>query len=654
MTSDGAVRRLAAIVIADVVGFSRMMAVDETGAFQRLKSVRAEVVDPLIARHHGRMVKPLGDGLLIEFASIVDALAFAIAFQTEMAARNAAAPSEKRLIYRIGVNFGDVIGDGDDIYGDGVNVAARLEPLSPPGGICISAKVHEEVRARIDVAFEPMGPQRLKNIPEPVQTFAARIDPSAPSPRRPRRRVVLPIAAAVVAVGAVAAGLVLLPPASERLADPAAVERMAHPLPDKPSIAVLPFESIAAEEGEDWFADGVTEDLITDLSKVGGLFVIARSSSFAFKDRQPTVREAAEALGVRYVLQGNVRRAGGRVRINAQLVEATTGGAVWANRYDGDADDAFALQDQITTSIVGALMHELLPGEIDRLKTPETENAAAYDAYLRGLTLYRRGGPDDNAAAARAFDRAVELDPGYDHARTALAKVYVRAGIGPQAYADALDIHWSEGLARAWTLLDHSPERPDAERHVVRSWLALRKHQHDHATAEARLGAQLDPNNADAMEALAEAEIYAGQAQTGRTEAGRALRQNPGSPGRALYLTGLAAFAVDDPEAAVRAIDETIAAAPARRAEFSGVLAAALGQLGRSAEFGQRSSSSPRGTSSAPRCPGPSDPSDSATRASIPGATSTWPGPFSPILSVTRWFRSASPAACARPGCRRG
>ena len=584
MTSDDAERRLAAIVFADVVGFSRIMAVDETGAFQRLKRVRAEVVDPLIARHRGRVVKPLGDGLLLEFPSIVGAVGFAVAFQTEMATRNAAVPPEERLIYRIGVNFGDVIGDGDDIYGDGVNVAARLEPLSPPGGVCISGKVHEEIRARMDVAFEPMGPQRLKNIPTPVQTFAARIDLSAPALPKPRRRLALPIAAAVVVVSAVAVGLALLPPAKERVAEPASVERMAHPLPDKPSIAVLPFESVAAEEGQGWFADGVTEDLITDLSKVGGLFVIARNSSFAFKGQQATVREAAEALGVRYVLQGSVRRAGGRVRINAQLVEATTGGAVWADRYDGDADDVFDLQNEITASIVGALRHELLPGEIEGLGTPETESPAAHDAYLHGLALYRRGGPGDNAAAAEAFARAIELDPGYDRARTALAKVYVTAGIGPQAYADALAIHWSEGLARAWTLLDHGAGRPDADRYVVRSWLALRKHQHDRAAAEARQALQLQPNNVDAMEALAEAEIYAGRAEAGRAEAERARRQNPGSPGRALYLTGLAAFALEDPGAAVRAINEAIEAAPARRAEFSGVLAAALGQLGRREE----------------------------------------------------------------------
>lgn len=574
-------RRLAAIVVADVVGFSRMMAADETGAFHRLKRVNAEVIDPLSARHRGRVVKLVGDGLLLEFASVVDAVGFAVAFQTEMATRNAGAPPEARLVYRMGVNFGDVIGDGDDVYGDGVNLAARLEPLSPPGGVCVSAKVHDEVRAKLDVAFEAMGPQRLKNIPAPLETFAARIDPSAPPAARSRRRLLVPAAAAVV-VGAVAVAFaLLLQPVSRQVTEPASVERMAHPLPDKPSIAVLPFEGIAAEQGQDWFADGMTEDLITDLSKVDGLFVIARNSSFAFKDRQATVREAAEALGVRYVLQGSVRRADGRVRINAQLVEATTGGAVWADRYEGAADDVFALQDEITASIIGALTQQLQPDDIEALDMPGTENPAAHDAYLRGLALYRRGGPDDNAGAEKAFARAIELDPGYNRARTGLAKVYVQAGMGPQAYAEALDIHWSEGLARAWRLLDHSAGQPDADRHVVRSWLALRKHQHDRAVAEARRALELEPNNADAMEALAEAEIYAGDAKAGRAEAERARRQNPGSPGRALYLTGLSAFALDDPEAAVRAINGAIAAAPARRAEFSGVLAAALARSGR-------------------------------------------------------------------------
>ncbi|MXN67112.1 hypothetical protein GR183_19560 [Stappia sp. GBMRC 2046] len=574
-------RRLSAIVVMDVAGYSRLMARDEAGTFKRLTDTHDKTIRPLTGKHHGRVVKRMGDGFLLEFASIVDAVAFALAVQEKLAQANGQRADGEKLVFRVGINFGDVIGEGSDIYGDGVNIAARLEPLAPPGGICISAKVEEEIRGKIDTSFEPMGAQTLKNIPVPVETYAMRIDPSAPPVAKPRKRWLSVAGASVALLLAAAGGAYIYRSAGTQVAEPAREERMAHPLPDKPSIAVLPFKNMSAQEEAGWFADGVTEDLITDLSKVSGLFVISRNSSFTFKGKETSTRQAAEALGVRYVLEGSVRRAGSEVRINAQLVEATTGGAVWAERYDGEADAVFDLQDEITSRIIAELTNRLLPGEGEVSPREETENPAAYDAYLRGLALYRRGGPQDYAAAARAFTRAMDLDPGYERPRTALAKTYAQAAFGVQAYADALDLHWSDALARSWALLTREGATANEDAHVIRSWLALRKHQHDRAIAEASEALKQSPNDSDAMEALAEAEIYAGQAETGHATAEEALRQNPAAPAKAHFLTGLAEYALGNAEASLKALDRAISTAPERRSEFDGIRAAALAELGR-------------------------------------------------------------------------
>lgn len=583
MSEASTQRRLSAILVMDVAGYSRLMARDETGTFEHLAEAHDTIILPLIAQRHGRLVKRMGDGFLLEFPSIVDAVKFALAFQEKMAQANEPRTDGEKLIFRVGINFGDVIGDGSDIYGDGVNIAARLEPLAPPGGICISAKVEEEIRGKIDTAFEPMGARTLKNIPHPIETYAVRIDPSAPPITKPRWRQ-FAAAGAVAAVSlavALGGGAYFYLSGAKQVAEPAREALMAHPLPDKPSIAVLPFENVTAQDEAGWFADGVTEDLITDLSKVDGLFVISRNSSFTFKDSETSTRQAAEALGVRYVLEGSVRRAGNRIRINTQLVEATTGGAVWAERYDGDTEAVFDLQDEITSRIIAELTNRLLPGEAEITARGETENPAAHDAYLRGLALYRRGSPQDHAAAAKAFSRAMELDAGYERPRTALAKTYAQAAFGVQDYADALGLHWADALARSWALLAKEAGEPNADRHVIRSWLALRKHQHERAIAEARKALALSPNDSDAMEALAEAEIYAGKAEDGLKAAERALRQNPAAPARAHYLIGLANYAQGQPQAALDALDLAIATAPGRRSEFAGIRAATLAELGR-------------------------------------------------------------------------
>ena len=310
MAREGVERRLTTILAADVVGYSRLMAADEAGTFASLKALRRELFEPKTAEYHGRVVKLMGDGTLMEFGSVVDAVTFAVDLQRAVALRNADVPEDQRITYRIGINIGDVIIEGDDIYGDGVNVAARLEGLAKPGGICISGKVHEEVRNKLPTTFEDMGEQQVKNISEPIRVYR--------------------VASDALAVQTVPSPSTVLP------------------LPDKPSIAVLPFTNMSGDPEQEYFSDGITEDIITALSNVHWLFVIARNSTFTYKGSAVDVMRVARELGVRYVVEGSVRKAANKVRITVQLVDGTTGNHVWAERYDRELDDIFALQDEIT------------------------------------------------------------------------------------------------------------------------------------------------------------------------------------------------------------------------------------------------------------------------------------------------------------------
>jgi TolB-like protein/class 3 adenylate cyclase len=366
-------RRLAAILAADVVGYSRLMEADEADTLAALKGHRKELIDPEIAAHSGRMVKLMGDGALVEFSSVVDALACAVAIQKAMRERNQGAPEDRRIDFRIGVHLGDIIVEGEDLYGDGVNVAARLEGLAEPGGVCISQQTYDHIGTKLDLGYEDLGEQQVKNIARSVRAYRVVLDGAAPRQaltakrRGPSALQVLGSAGVIALIGA-GLGLGLWRPWAPDI-EPVPVERMAFPLPEKPSIAVLPFDNLGGDPEQDYFTDGITEDLITDLSKVSGLFVIARHSSFAYKGKGVDVRDIAQDLGVRYVLEGSVRRAGDQVRINAQLIDATTGGHLWAERYDGALTDVFALQDQVTRQIVAALSVTLTPDEQEAICT---------------------------------------------------------------------------------------------------------------------------------------------------------------------------------------------------------------------------------------------------------------------------------------------
>jgi len=391
-------RRLAAILCADVAGYSRLMGVDEEGTLAVLKSDRRELIDPLISQHRGRIFKTTGDGILIEFASVVDAVRCAVVVQQGMADRNANRPEPGRIRFRIGINLGDVIHDEGDIFGDGVNVAARLQMLAEPGEICVSASVREQVGEKLPIGFADMGQHGVKNITRPVRAYRVekRGEPRAD-------------------------------PANEAATTPLA-------LPDRPSIAVLPFANMSGDPEQDYFVDGMVEDIITGLSRIKWLFVIARNSSFAYRGKSPDIRQVGRELGVRYVLEGSVRRAAGRVRITGQLVEAETGRHIWAERYDRALDDVFALQDEITASVVGAIEPSLRQAEIERVKRKRPDSLDAYDLVLRATPFVDIPMPDGASQALPLLERALALEPDYALAHGYAAWcheiLFMRAGSG--------------------------------------------------------------------------------------------------------------------------------------------------------------------------------------------------------------------------------
>ena len=372
-------RRLAAIMLTDMVGYSRLMGLDEEGTIARQKAHREEIIDRNISAHGGRIVKTTGDGLLVEFPSVVDAVKCAVDVQRELAERDADTPEDRRVQYRIGINLGDIVIDGDDILGDGVNVAARLEGLSEPGGICIAGNVFDQVRNKLDVAFRDLGDQELKNIPNPVRAYQVVLDEKD------------------------------LDQADRNSATPLPVE-------NKSSIAVLPFANMSGDPEQDYFADGITEDIITALSNVRTFMVLARNSTFVYKGKSVDARQIGRDLNVNYMIEGSVRRAGDRVRVTAQLIETATGDHLWAERYDGTLDDIFDLQDRITSKIVGTVEPELVRAEGLRLRGKPPENMAAYDWLLRGQAYMHNVTPEDTRRALECFEKAIELDPNYGRA----------------------------------------------------------------------------------------------------------------------------------------------------------------------------------------------------------------------------------------------
>jgi TolB-like protein/class 3 adenylate cyclase len=585
-------RRLAAIMAADVVSYSRLMGTDEVGTLRKLKAHRRELIDPAIAGHRGRMVKTTGDGMLVEFASVVDAVACAVAIQRGMLSRNAEEPEDKRIVFRIGINVGDIIIDGNDIFGDGVNIAARLEALCEPGGLCISRTANDQVRDKLALSFADLGEQTVKNIAHPVGVFGLATKeiaglPEAELPRAAEAAKsageILPLtrrrpfwfAAAALLVILVAAGVWF---ARQYSATPSG--NLA--LPDRPSIAVLPFENMGGDPEQAYFADGMTEDLITDLSKVAGLLVIARNSTFAYKGKPKDIREIAKALGVRYVLEGSVRRSGTDVRVNAQLIDATTGGHMWADRYDGDMKNVFGLQDQVTRNVVTALAVRLTKEDRERTARRSTENAEAYDIFLKGWQHYLRQTPEDFRVAIDNFKRAIELDPKYGRAYAALAATYWEASTRYWDLALGFRRH-QEARVQAEQFLAKAMRNPTPLAHQVASAMLLQGQQHSEAIAEAKLAIAADPNDADAYIALASALSFAGKAEEALDQVERAIRLNPHYPPQYLYQRGLAQFGTKQLDKAAADLERAIAL---NRDDYwsQRLLLATYGLLGRRAD----------------------------------------------------------------------
>jgi TolB-like protein/class 3 adenylate cyclase len=526
-------RKLAAILAADVVGYSALMERDEAGTHERLKAGRKELFEPEIARHHGRVFKVMGDGMLAEFGSVVDAVECAVALQRGLAERNMEFPEAERIQVRIGINLGEVIVEGEDRYGEGVNIATRLEQLAEPGGIYVSGKVAKEVEKKLAFGFEAMGEQKVKNIAEPVPVYRIKLgEPAGPTPATAARRVpragLMAAGLAVIAV-IVAAGIY-------GFLNWRATE--APSLPDKPSIAVLPFDNLSDDPQQAYFADGMAEDLLTDLSRISGLFVIARNSSFAYRGKAVDVRQVARELGVRYVLEGSVRRAGEQVRINVQLVDGQTGSHQWAERYDGQETDIFALQDKVTKAVVEALALQLTSGEQQALKQQDTAVPGAYDAFLRGWEYYRKGAPEDLVLAIPHFERAVQLDPAYGRAEAALAMIYFR--IYDQNWSGRLGMNASETFRKAREHLARAQVHPTAISHQVAGNISRDRGWYEDAFKEFNAALALEPGESWNYAYRAYAFIWWDRPADALAEIDKALRADPQPPPLFIYYRGLA------------------------------------------------------------------------------------------------------------------
>jgi class 3 adenylate cyclase/TolB-like protein/Tfp pilus assembly protein PilF len=574
-------RRLAAILAADVVGYSRLMGSDEVGTLRALKACRKELIDPEIAARHGRIVKTTGDGLLVEFSSAVEAVACAITIQRSMASRNEPLPEAKRLALRIGINVGDVIIDANDIFGDGVNVAARLETLCESGGLCISRAVRDQVRDKLPIAFDDLGEQAVKNIARPVRAFglappAIAAAPDLPAGRlaapAPRRRVWVATAFAgfVIAAGA-GAWWALQQPATAPgppTAPPAATARA--------SIAVLPFTSLTGAGGDDYFTDGLTEDIISALGRFRELTVISRGGVFAYKGRSPSPTAVGAELKVRYVVEGSVRRVPDRIRVSVSLTDTARSILVWADRYDAELKDIFSVQDEITRQISGALAVRVTSLELARAAAKSPNSLEAYDLVLRGRHLMHQVARSSNAEARALFERAIQLDPNYAPAYVGLARVN----------SDSATQGWtpdpSQALERAETLVQRAIalDSSNSSAHAALGLILVFFGEHDRALEELKRAIDLNPSDADAYRGLTGVLLWTGDIQ-GSIAAGELLAQfRPEQSATEYFDRGLAYMLADRTSDAVRLLELAIS----RNREFRPaitMLAAAYAQLGR-------------------------------------------------------------------------
>jgi len=486
-------RRLAAIVSTDIVGYSRLLGADEAGTLARMKAHRVELWSPVIDKHGGRVVGTGGDSLLVEFSSAVSAVESSIEVQQRMAEREAAQPDDRKMLLRIGINIGEVVVDGDDIFGDGVNVAARLQALAEPGGILVSAKVHDEIDGKVAADFADEGEHTVKNIARPIGAWRWVASDAMSGDSRAASTATAPL-----------------------------------PLPDKPSIAVLPFDNMSSDPGQEYLSDGITEDIITALSKFRWFFVTARNSTFAYKGQSPDVRQVARELGVRYVMEGSVRKSGDRVRVTGQLIDSTNGNHLWAERYDREIEDIFALQDDITAAIVGAVGHELAGAERARATQKAPESLDSWDLYQRAMWhMYRYTG-EDSAKSQDLFERAITADPRFAAAHAGLALNYHLQVI--MGWSDAPSDVLAAGLTSAVTATELDDMDPLG--HCALGRMNMMRGDFETAIDNCQRAVALNPNFANAIHALGAALLWAGKPEEAIPHFDMALRLSPNDPNR--------------------------------------------------------------------------------------------------------------------------
>jgi TolB-like protein/class 3 adenylate cyclase/rhodanese-related sulfurtransferase len=569
-------RKLRAILSADVKGYSLLMAEDEAFTIRTIKEYR-NIISNSVEQHAGRVVDSPGDNILAESASAVDAVQCAVEIQKRLKKENDRLIEDKRLVFRIGINIGDVVHDGDQIYGDGVNIAARIEGLADPGGVCISRSAYNQIKKKVGFEYDYLGEQSLKNIDDSVKVYKVLTTPGEPgkpigaTAKLSTKRWVWPLTAAVL----ILLGIVtwqfyqkLITPKFK----PASIENIDHtlpekpaiplpekpalPLPDKPSIAVLPFDNMSADPNQEYFVDGMTEDLITDLSKLSGLFVIARNSVFTYKGKPVKVKQVAQELGVKHVLEGSVRRVGDQVRINVQLIDTTTDGHLWAERYDGSLKNVFALQDQVTEQIVAALAVKLTDEEEAQQTHHDTENPDADDAYLQGWAHYKLSTPKDLVRAIPFFEEAIRLDPDYAQAHAALAALYWDAFRNDWAFDLGMPSFRAEAFANDH--LEQALKTPTPLAHAVQSRMFAAYGFHTEAVEEAEKAVALGPNDATAIAGLAHVLVFADRPGEGLAFIQDAMRLDPHHPPSYLIILGAAQFGVENYEAAVATFERAV------------------------------------------------------------------------------------------------
>ncbi|QPB23572.1 adenylate/guanylate cyclase domain-containing protein [Rhizobium sp. 007] len=544
-------RKLAAILVADVVGYSRLAGADEDRILARLRTLRSDLIDPTIDVNHGRVVKRTGDGILIEFRSVVDAVRCAIEVQTAMIDRNTGVSREQRIEFRVGIHVGDVVEESDgDLMGDGVNIAARLEGIAKPGTIYLSEDAYRQVKARLDFAVTDLGQLHLKNISEPMRVYSLQIG--------------------------------TVPPAAVQTPPPATEIPLTAANLDKISIAVLAFNNMSGDAEQEYFSDGISEDIITDLSKLSELHVIARNSSFVYKNAAASVPQMARALGVRYVLEGSVRKAGNRVRVTAQLIDASSGGHVWASRYDRDLTDIFAVQDELTQEIVAALKLNLTRGDQDRLTRARAVNVQAYEFFLRGREQASAHTRTGNVAARSLATDAIAIDPGYVAAQALISFTHLLDYVN--AWSTDPEDSLRSGLELAQQAVEMAEEQPDG--HFALGMACMWNRELERARTEAQRGLVLSPNSTELLMLMAHIQIFSGDPADALETLDASMRLDPHYPEVLLQFLADARFSLGEYERAIFAIKQRLARNSQSETAYA-LLASCYGHLGRLEESRQ-------------------------------------------------------------------